>query len=105
MSIWSSYSTVEPHRNIGTQVEAFRPNIEDGPHRYFEAASKFAHEFYASEISRISSVKFEEVSPDFFFTEYIWVVHATGFSANAVGKFMPRLMEAYGSWDSLSLQE
>lgn len=91
---------MEPHKELdGT--EEFRPSIEEGPVEYFRKAWAFALKFYQEEVSRISSVRLENVDPDFFFREYVWVVHATGFSAKAVGKFMPRLMQAYGGWADL----
>lgn len=95
---------MEPHRNIVTLVE-FRPNIADGPAAYFEQASVFVRKYYAEELARISSVKFYEVTPEFFFQEYVWVVHATGFSAKTVGNFMPRLMNAYGGWAKYSTRK
>jgi endonuclease III len=32
-------------------------------------------------------------------------VHATGFSAKAVGSFMPKLLEAYSPWDECGLEK
>lgn len=92
---------MEPHRELSTGTEAFRPTIADGAQAYFDKAWAFTQEFYGKELRQISSVKFSEVSPEHFFSEYVWVVHATGFSAKAVGKFMPRLMDAYGPWPTL----
>jgi endonuclease III len=79
--------------------------MADGPRAYYEKAMAFAREFYGEEVERISSVRLESVTPAFFFQEYVWVVHATGFSAKAVGKFMPRLMAAYGKWDRLGREK
>lgn len=90
---------MEPHRELPAGTEAFRPSVDDGPRAYFEKARAFAERFYGDEVRRISSVRLEDVTPGFFFQEYVWVVHATGFSAKAVGKFMSRLMAAYGRWD------
>lgn len=93
---------MELHKNSISGIEEFVPNLNEGPFAYFERANRFARRFYAEDINRISSVKFLEVSPEFFFREYIWVVHATGFSAKAVGSFFPRLMRAYGSYKNLA---
>ena len=95
---------MEPHKQI-SEKEKFRPNLNDGPRPYFEKALAFAREFYKDEMESISSVRFEEIEPTAFFREYIWVVHATGFSAKAVGKFMPRLEAAYGFWCDLGGKE
>jgi hypothetical protein len=93
---------MEPHRTLelGPDVEA--PSASDAPAEYFRKALAFATRFYGDEIRAIASVSLEDVTPEFFFREYAWVVHATGFSAKAVGKFMPRLLEAYGPWDKLA---
>jgi endonuclease III len=93
---------MEPHKELGSGTEEFRPRVEDGPKAYFEQSLKFALRFYGDEVRRISSVRLKDVDADFFFREYVWVVHATGFSAKAVGNFMPRLMEAYGPWAKLA---
>ena len=92
---------MEPHKDL-SGIEAFRPDPFLGASAYFEKAWSFANKFYAGEMRAISSTRFEEVEPDFFFREYVWVVHATGFSAKAVGRFMGRLLEAYGPWKSLA---
>lgn len=91
---------MEPHKELSS-IESWRPDLDKGPDRYFLQALSFAREFYGDELERMSSVKLEDVDADFFFREYVWVVHATGFSAKAVGKFMPRLMDAYGPWRDL----
>lgn len=93
---------MEPHKQLPDGIEAFRPSIASGPVEYFKKAWEFANQYYGEEVARIGSVRFDDVTPEFFFREYIWVVHATGFSAKAVGKFIPRLLEAYGPWETLS---
>lgn len=94
---------MEPHKEL-SGVEEFRPHLSDGPELYFQKALAFTKKYYQSEMDAIASVKFNEVTPEFFFREYTWVVHATGFSAKAVGKFMPRLLEKYGSWDKMAME-
>ncbi len=93
---------MEPHKDLASGTELYRPDIGNGPAEYFERAWTFVNRFYGEEVMAISSTRFDEVSPGHFFREYAWVVHATGFSAKAVGKFMPRLMSAYGPWDLLA---
>ena len=92
---------MEPHKQLDSSTEKFRPSFDD-PGAYFRKSLEFARTFYGEEMDRIASVKHELVEPGFFFNEYIWVVHATGFSAKAVGKFMPRLAEAYGQYPDLA---
>ncbi len=95
---------MEPHKVLPDGIEELRPSFLNHI-EYFKSAFVFANLFYKNEINKISSVNFEEITPDFFFLEYVWVVHATGFSAKAVGKFMPKLMEAYGPWEILANEE
>lgn len=92
---------MEPHRDLDAGIEDFRPDLKAGAQAYFDKAWKFTQKFYGKELRQISSVKLSNVTPEHFFSEYVWVVHATGFSAKAVGKFMPRLMSAYGPWATL----
>jgi endonuclease III len=95
---------VEPHKELPL-TEGPRPDLDAGPQAYFDRAREFVEESYPEELEAIRSTKFEEVSSDFFFREYVWVVHATGFSAKAVGRFMPKLMVAYGMYDDLAEEE
>ena len=90
---------MEIHRELPTGIESYKPSFDEGPDEYFKKAIEFGNKFYSDEIKRISSVKLESVTEEFFFREVIWVIHATGFSAKAVGSFMPKLLEAYGNWD------
>jgi endonuclease III len=70
--------------------------LDQGVDVYFKRAHEFAVQFYENEIHDIASVEFQSVSLEKFFNEYIWVVHATGFSAKQVGKMISRLIVAYG---------
>ena len=94
-------TTMEPHKTL-SGIEA--PSLES-PQAYFDAALKFVQTYYPEQLKAFSSVKSDEVDSDFFFREYVWVVHATGFSAKAVGKFMPDLLSAYGWWNALAHKE
>ena len=96
---------MEPHRELGPEALSYKPDEKDGLYAYFKKSLEFTKRFYGEEVKRISRVNFSEVTPEFVFKEYVWVVHATGFSAKAVGKFMPRLLEAYGEWDVLGREE
>jgi endonuclease III len=96
---------MEPHKENISDIEKFRPNIKNGAHSYFERASEFANTFYKSQIDFITKTNFNQINTDFFFREYVWVVHASGFSAKAVGRFMPKLIKAYGLYDDLCNEE
>src|SRR4051794_22197337 len=95
---------MEPHRQqLGT--EEFNPNLNDGPRGYFKEALRFTRHYYQDQIDSISNTVFNDVSAEFFFREAIWVIHATGFSAKAVSRFIDRLFDAYGPWNILCEEE
>lgn len=94
---------MEPHKRLSGIDRV--PDLSVGPQAYFDVAYEFVKTHYPEQLEAFSSVKFDDVDEDFFFREYVWVVHATGFSAKAVGKFMPRLLQAYGWWDALSFKD
>lgn len=94
---------MEPHKPLPGIENP--PDLSSGPHEYFKNALEFVRQHYPEQLKAFESIRFEDVDEDFFFREYVWVVHATGFSAKAVGKFMPRLLSAYGGWDALACKE
>lgn len=97
---------MEPHKTLNIdQLEYWKPDHTAGPQLYFNKAYQFVLEFYSEELQQFSEIRFEEINPDRYFLEYIWVVHATGFSAKQVGKMMARLIPAYGHWSVLSKKE
>ena len=96
---------MEKHISLDERSELYRPGLSDTPAHWFKKAVEFSNTFYSEEISRASKVSFEDLSPELFFSEYIWVVHATGFSAKAVSQFIPRLIPAYGSFDICGTSE
>lgn len=81
-------------------TEPFRPPLTSALD-YFESAWAFTSKFYSEELERIGSVVFDQVTPEFFFREVIWVIHATGFSAAAVSSFFPDLILSYGDFRTL----
>lgn len=91
---------MEQHKEL-KNISEYEPSFIDS-HTYFKNARKFAEEFYGEEIKRIWSVKFTDVTSDFFFRECVWVIHTSGFSATAVSKFWPKLIQAYGDYRSFS---
>jgi hypothetical protein len=92
---------MEPHKKL-SGTDQFNISLNLDPVSYFKEARRFAFHFYKEEIEKIRSVEFSAVSPELFFSEYIWVVHATGFSAKAVGVLFNKLIPAYGTISSLS---
>jgi len=98
---------MEPRKDLTPEEMADGPTPADSPDEYFRKARAFTEKYYWKEMVHIWSTKFEEVGPNHFFLEYVWVVHATGFNAKVVAKLMPRLTAAYGigedgsGWDRL----
>jgi hypothetical protein len=93
---------MEPHKLLDG-IEAWRPSTTSAT-EYFKKALAFTRKFYGEQIAQIESIRHENVTPESFFCEYIWVVHATGFSARTVGKFIDRLITAYGHWQTLGTE-
>ncbi|MFA5202979.1 MAG: hypothetical protein WC708_01000 [Lentisphaeria bacterium] len=93
---------MEPRKNL-TEKELGddRPRTSDRPDTYFRKALAFTLKYYSKEMEHISSTKFEELTPEKFFLECMWVIHATGFNAQVVGQMMPKLVTAYGQWNIL----
>ncbi len=85
---------MEQHKKLNG-IEKYEINFSLNPHEYFQKAKKFAFDNYSDTINTILSTDFLKIDQDFFFREYIWVVHATGFSAKAVGSFLPKLLNKY----------
>lgn len=88
---------MEPRRDIDFIDSALTPTSNDDSQTYFNKAKAFTQKYYSDVYHRISNTRFDDIDSEFFFREYVWVVHATGFSAKAVGGFMPRLLSAYVS--------
>ena len=55
---------MEPHKNLGSGTEKYRPVISNGPQEYFEKAFCFTSLFYGEELLRIWSVKTKDVNPE-----------------------------------------
>lgn len=86
---------MEPHKSLPPEYVDLAPRPNFTFSDYFDAAVRFTRTYYGAEYQKIAGVSFSALTIDKFFSEYIWVVHATGFSASAVGKFIPRLMDIY----------
>lgn len=94
---------MEPHKELSL-TDALAPDLGAGPDEYFARAREFVGRHYPEQLADLLSARLEDVTPELFFREYAWVVHATGFSAKAVGRLMPRLLRAYGEWGALGLE-
>jgi endonuclease III len=92
---------MEKHKTLFFTNEEI-PDLNNTPKDYFKKASEFAYKYYGDEIKKISNTKFDELTPHYFFNEFIWVVHTSGFSAKAVSKFFNKLVIAYGDYEELS---
>lgn len=70
----------------------------------FETFYKYAKEFtlknYKSVWDKYLAIDKDTTSPQDWFQELIWVIHASGFSAKAVGKFITKITNAYGDFKS-----
>jgi thermostable 8-oxoguanine DNA glycosylase len=95
---------MEKH-NDSIQKTGFEPDECDDLKGYFQKAFSFTMTNYRSTVDEISSKDIAHTDKTTFFREYIWVVHATGFSAKAVSKFLDRLFTAYGKYDVLSAED
>lgn len=92
---------MENHKDVEFS-EKYRPKESDSPVQFFEKALSFTKENYADVIERIQKTEIDTVTKEFFFREYIWSVHTSGFSAKAVSKFFSKLEAAYGNPDELA---
>lgn len=99
---------MEPRKPLRKEMVGYEPSVNDGPIEYFKKARIFSEKFYWEDMVRIWGTKFKEVQPNFFFMEYVFVVHATGFNAAVVASMLPRLIPAYGlrgdggGWDVMA---
>jgi len=94
---------MEIHKGLVTGTDF--PHPEEGPDKYWDHALFFVKNEYPEEINRVKSVDFHKITPDIFFKEYVWVVHATGFSAKSVSKFIDRLIASYGDFKVLASED
>jgi|ERR1700722_382708 len=81
---------MEIHKTI--KDDTFKLSLNDSYSEYFSKALGFATKYYKEDMERISSTKFDELMPEFFFREYCWVVCTSGFNAKIVSRFFPELM-------------
>lgn len=95
---------MENHKEIELE-EKFKPTVSDSPDAFFRKALGFTEKSYKDVIDRILGTEVENVSKEFFFREYVWSVHTSGFSAKAVSKFFNKLEEAYGNPDALASEK
>ena len=87
---------MEQHKSLDSGYVRHQPLPTDNIDDVMDKSWAFTTQYYSETIDRIRSTSLDSVTPDFFFREYLWVVHATGFSSHAVTKFFPKLQEAWG---------
>src|ERR1700733_3630290 len=85
---------MEIHKNIKIENK-YNISLKDDYKTYFEKGFKFVNDHYAEDFDRIKNTKFEEITPTFFFKEYIWVVNVSGFNSKIISKMFPDLLKAY----------
>lgn len=90
---------MEKHIEI-ENCDQFNPNGVSDIFDYFLKGRLFVNKYYSEVEREIRSKDFTKLDPDTFFKEYIWVVHASGFSAKAVSKFIPKLFNVYTSMEN-----
>lgn len=91
---------MEPTKKITIDKKEIPPTNSAAD--YFAFCRVFVEKNYKDIIDDIMSVDYKTLHPEKFFSEYIWVVHATGFSSHVVGQIFPKLQKAYGDYESLA---
>jgi hypothetical protein len=86
---------MELHRIIAIDRDKYNLSLQDSPLDYFAKAMDFVLTYYSEDFNRIASTKFDDVSPEFFFREYVWVVKVSGFNAKIISRIFPRLLVCY----------
>ena len=72
-------------------------SINDDCLTYFGKALKFARDHYSEDLERISNTRFQDITPEKFFAEYVWCVMVSGFRAKTVSKLWDSVMESLAS--------
>lgn len=92
-------SMVEFHQGRPPDAEqwflGWNRSIED----IFHIACGYAETHHKETISRYRNVKLEDITPEKFWSEYIWCVYTSGFRARTVTTKFPSLMNAIGPWN------
>lgn len=83
---------MEIHKSIKLD-NRYKLSLTDNYIDYFTKALEFTTEYYKEDLDRISSTKFENITPDFFLREMAWCICVSGFNAKVVSKFFPKLLE------------
>ena len=86
---------MELHKELSFDKNKYKISLSDNYLEYFAKAKEFVLDNYSEDYNRIANTKFEEITPEFFFSEYCWVVYTSGFNAKIVSKLFPALQEIY----------
>lgn len=74
---------------------SFKLSTDLDPIVYFKLAHSFMQTHHKEDFDRIANTDFNTITPEFFWSEYIWVVYASGFSSKIISKLYPKLLDAY----------
>src|SRR5579885_520371 len=85
---------MEQHKN-NLIIDKNIPTIDLDYIEYFKRAYKFANDNYKEIIDNIQNTKFEELTLEKFWQEYVWCVYTSGFNAKIVSKFYNQLIKIY----------
>ena len=86
---------MEQHKNKLTIDTNNIPTIDLDYLEYFRRSHKFAFDNYGETIARIQYTKFEDITLELFFREYIWCVMVSGFNAKVVSRIYDNLIAVY----------
>lgn len=65
----------------------------------FNIACAYAEVYHKDSLSTFRTVKLEDLTPQKFWSEYVWCVYTSGFRARTITQKYPRLMNAIGPWN------
>lgn len=75
--------------------QGWRADIEE----IFLKAVDYAVAYHLDTLDYFRSVSLEDLTPERFWSEYVWTVYASGFNAKVLSTKFEALMNAVGPWD------
>jgi hypothetical protein len=88
-----------------TPTNAPNPGFPDTVLDYYDFAYALAMRYYKAEVERVRKLRFEDCTPDQFWSEYIWCVYVSGFNSKVIAQKHPALRDAYGDWRNIGSYE
>ncbi len=67
---------------------------------FFERAKAYVELYMSNSLRHYRSIKFEALTPEKFWHEYVWCVYTSGFNAKIVSQKIGGLLRAYGSFET-----